>query len=436
MRDRAPATLAALVALLAVPAAPAADWSFDPSVVLGVEYNDNVLLVTPAQGSSYMVGDWIGILSVALPVTATTPRSSTSFTFTPTRYQYDNKTYEGPNTPEGGADLSDLSYTDYAASLGWTFDQSTRTAWELTGAGNRSERPSVTYDNVQQDLFLLPPTTTTSWSAAGSGTFRLSERAAWIVRLESSGRSYDSNRFITVGTDGEGTDEPAITVDNTMTTVLGVALETRLSPKSQLRIGGVGQYIDNGAFGSDLVQNLGGAYIYGNPDEGWEFTGRAGAAWIRTAELPAWDPRSEEPPPESVDEIRPVLRISAVRRVLTRSQVEMGVFQEFSGSSGVEGTALTLGAYAALRVPIKQASRFGLAARYSDRDPVRDNFPASQTLGGSAEYVAGLSRHWGLGFGVQYYDQMADETDESTAYVPNGTYAIYSAVVRWDPTAR
>ena len=91
--------------------------------------------------------------------------------------------------------------------------------------------------------------------------------------------------------------------------------------------------------------------------------------------------------------------------MLTRSLVEMGALQEFTGSNGVEGTALVLGAYAALRVPVQQYSRFGLAARYSDRDPVRDTFPATQTLGASAEYVAGLSRHWALGFGVQYYDQ-------------------------------
>ncbi len=170
--------------------APAADWSFDPSVVLGVQYNDNVLLVTDVEsGSVQTLGDWIGILSVALPVTATTPRSSTNLTFTPTRYQYDDKTYTGPNTPEGGASLSDLSYTDYTASLGWTFTQSTRTSWEVTGSGTRTQRQGVSYDNIQQDLFVLPPTTTTSWTAWGSGTFRLSERAAWIVRARLDGHA-------------------------------------------------------------------------------------------------------------------------------------------------------------------------------------------------------------------------------------------------------
>ena len=435
MRGRAPTALVALAALLAAPAAPAADWSFDPSVVLGVQYNDNVLLVTPVDDSSYTVGDWIGVLSVALPVTATTPRSSTSFTLTPTRYQYDNKSV--PDAPDGPADLSDLSYTDYTASLGWTFNQSTRTTWEVTGAGARSDRQGVSYDNVQQDLFVLPPTTTTSWGAMGSGTFRLSERAAWIVRLGTSGTHYASNRF--VGTEGQ-----PVTVDDSMTTALGLASETRLSPKSQLRVGYIGQYIDNKSLGSDLVQNLGGAYIYGNAAEGWEFTGRLGVAWLKTADLPDWepdpdpepDPDDPELPPEREEEFRPVFQISAVRQVLTRSQVEMGVLQEFTGSNGVEGTALTLGAYAALRVPIRQASRFGLAVRYSDRDPVRDTFPSTTTLGGSAEFVAGLSRHWGLGFGVQYYDQTTNETDETTAYVPDGQYAIYSAVVSWNPTAR
>ena len=72
-----------------------------------------------------------------------------------------------------------------------------------------------------------------------------------------------------------------------MTTTLGLASETRLSPKSQLRIGYIGQYIDNNSLGSDLVQNLGGAYVYGNAVEGWEFTARAGAGWLKTVDLPA-----------------------------------------------------------------------------------------------------------------------------------------------------
>lgn len=402
---------------------PAADWSFDPSVVLGVQYNDNVLLVTDVEsGSVQTLGDWIGILSVALPVTATTPRSSTNLTFTPTRYQYDDKTYTGPNTPEGGASLSDLSYTDYTASLGWTFTQSTRTSWEVTGSGTRTQRQGVSYDNIQQDLFVLPPTTTTSWTAWGSGTFRLSERAAWIVRVGSTGTRYQDNLAV-------GTGDQPITVADTTTTVLGLASETRLTPRSQLRFGYIGQYIDNGSLGSDLVQNLGGAYIYGNVAEGWEFTGRAGVAHLQTADLGT---RSTG----RVDEFRPVYQLSATRRVLGRSEVDLGVIQEFTGSSGVEGTALVLAAYAGLRLPIRQASRFGLALRYSDREPVLDAFPPSKTLGGSAEFVAGLSRHWGLGFGVQYYDQTTSDTADSTQFVPEGTYAIYSAVVSWNPTAR
>jgi hypothetical protein len=428
MRRRSPAAraaLAALAALLAAPAAPAADWTFDPSVVLGIQYNDNVSLVTLEPGSSFAVGDWIGVLSVALPVTATTPRSSTSFTFTPTRYQYDDKAV--PGSSSDSADLSSLSYTDYNASLGWTFNQSTRTTWEATGAGTRTERQGVTFDNVQQDLFVLPPTKTISWSASGTGTFRLSERAAWLVGLGSTGTRYEINRFVTTSPDGEG--EQVLVLSDTMTTSLALASETRLSPKSQLRIGYIGQYIDNGEFGSDLVQNLGGAYIYGNAVEGWEFTGRAGAAWLKTADLGTLGT-------ERVDELRPVFQISASRQVLNRSLVEMGVLQEFTGSNGVEGTALTFGAYAALRVPIRQASRFGLALRYSDRDPVLDTFPTTKTLGASAEFVAGLSRHWGLGFGVQYYDQTTNDTADTTAYVPDGTYAIYSAVVSWNPTAR
>jgi hypothetical protein len=418
------AVLAALAALLAAPAARAADWSFDPSVVAGIQYNDNVFYVTDTQsGNLEPLGDWIGVLSVALPVTATTPRSSTSFSFTPTRYQYDDKTYAGPNTPEGGADLSDLSYTDYTASLGWRFDQSTRTAWEITGSGARSQRQGVSYDNVQQDLFVLPPTTTTSWSASGSGTFRLSERAAWIVRLGSTGTRYNRDLPAT----------PVYTVDNSMTTTFGLASETRLSPKSQLRIGYIGQYIDNSSLGSDLVQNLGGAYIYGNAVEGWEFTARAGAGWLKTVDLPAPETGAQR---DAVNEIKPVFQFSASRQVLTRSLVEMGVLQEFTGSNGVEGTALVLGAYAALRVPIRQYSRFGLALRYSDRSPVSDTFPDTETLGASAEYVAGLSQHWALGFGVQYYDQAVNQTPDTTSFVFDGTYAIYSAVVSWNPTAR
>lgn len=422
------AALAALAALLAVPAAPAADWSFDPSVVLGVQYNDNVLYVTNTETESVeSLGDWIGVLSVALPVTATTPRSSTTFSFTPTRYQYDGKSYEGPNTPPGGADLSDLSYTDYGASLGWTFNQSTRTTWEATGAGTRTQRQSVTFDNVQQDLFVLPPTTTTSWSGSGTGTFRLSERAAWIVGLGSTGTRYESNRFVTTSPDGEG--EQALVVSNTMTTSLGLASETRLSPQSQLRVGYIGQYIDNGSLGSDLVQNLGGAYIYGNAAEGWQFLARVGAGWLQTADL-------GEARTERVDEVRPVFLFSASRQVMNRALVEAGVSQEFTGSNGVEGTALVLGAYTALRVPIRQQSRFGVALRYSDRDPVQETFAGSTTFGVSGEYVAGLSRHWGLGFGVQFYDQTTNETADTTTFVPDGNYAIYSAVVSWNPTAR
>jgi hypothetical protein len=364
------------------------------------------------------------VLSVALPVTATTPRSSTRFSFTPTRYQYDNKSYTGPDTSEGGADLSDLSSTDYTASLGWTFDQSTRTAWEATAAGTRSERQSVTFDNVRQDLFVLPPTTTTTWSATGTGTFRTSERWAWIVGLGSTGTRYESNRFVTT-VPGESSAQ-VITVSDTMTTNLGLASETRLSPKSQLRIGYIGQYIDNGEYGSDLVQNLGGAYVYGNAAEGWEFFARLGAGWLQTADLGVG--RTER-----VDEVKPVFLLSASRQVLNRALVEAGVLQEFTGSNGVEGTALVLGAYTALRVPIKQASEFGLALRYSDRDPVQDTFPDSRTFGGGASYVAGLSRHWGLGLGVQYYDQT---TADATEFVPDGTYSIYSAFVTWNPTAR
>ena len=417
------AALAALAALLAAPAVPAADWSFDPSVVLGIQYSDNVLLVTdPRLESPETLGDWIGVLSVALPITATTPRSSTNFSFTPTRYQYASKTYTGPDTPEGGADLSDLSYTAYAASLGWTFNQSTRTSWELTGSGGRANQQYVSYDTVQRDLFVLPPTTTASWGATGAGTFRFAERTALIVRLGSSGTRYDSNRFV-------GTEDQPISVEDSMTTVLGLAHETRVSPTSLVRAGYIGQYIDNGSLGSDLVHNLGGAYSYGDATQGWEFSSRAGAAWLKTQDLGTRDV-------EPVDEIRPVFEVTVSRQVLGRSLVQAGAVQEFTGSNGVEGTALTFGAYTALRVPIRQRSHFGLALRYSDREPVLDTFPTTKTFGGSAEFVAGLSRHWGLGFGAQYYDQTSSQTEDATEFVPDGSYAIYSAVVSWNPTAR
>jgi hypothetical protein len=433
MRRRSPAAraaLAALAALLVVPAAPAADWSFDPSVVLGVQYNDNVLLITDLEQETVEpLGDWIGVLSVALPVTATTARSSTTFTLTPTRYQYGSKEYQGPQSTFEGDNLSELSYTDYTASLSWSFTQSQRTDWTATASGNRSERPGVTYDNVRQDLFVLPPTTTTSWSAAGTGTFRLSERAAWIVGLGSTGTLYGSNRFV-------GPDDQPIRVDNTMTTSVGLAAETRLSPRSQLRIGYIGQYIDSNEAGSDLVQNLGGSYLYGDASDGWQFTCRLGVAWLQTAELPYWDRESDEPPPEDADEFRPVFLFSASRQIINRTTVEAGISQEFTGTNGVEGTALTLGAYAALRAPIRLYSRFGLALRYSDRDPVRDTYPTSRTLGASAEYVAGLSRHWGLGFGVQFYNQATGDTAGTTNFVPDGNYGLYSAVVSWNPTAR
>lgn len=426
MRARRRLAGLALAALVAAGGpVPAADWSFDPSVVLGIQYNDNVFYVTdPERDTLEPLGDWIGVLSVALPVTATTPRSSTSFTFTPTRYQYASKEYTGPNSTGDGDDLSELSYTDYAASLGWTFEQSSRTSWGVTASGGRSERQGVSYDNVQQDLFVLPPTTTTSWGATGSGTFRLSERAAWIVQLGSTGTRYDRDDPVAAG---------LYSIDDSMTTSLGLASETRLSPRSRLRVGYIGQYIDNDSLGTDLVQNLGGAYIYGNAVEGWEFTGRAGAAWLKTVDLPAPETGIDREP---VDEINPVFQFSVARQVLTRALVEAGVLQEYTGSNGVEGTALVLGAYTALRVPIGQYSRFGLALRYSDRDPVRATFPGTQTLGASAEYVAGLSRHWALGFGVQYYDQAVDETEDATAAVFDGEYAIYSAVVSWNPTSR
>ncbi|MCU0254275.1 MAG: hypothetical protein MUE47_07010, partial [Acidobacteria bacterium] len=375
------------------------------------------------------IGDWIGVLSVALPVTATTPRSSTSFTFTPTRYQYASKEYSGPASSFDGANLSDLSFTDYTANLSWNFTQSPRTGWTATASAGRSERPGVTYDNVRQDLFLLPPTVTTSWSATGTGTFRFSERAAWIVGLGSTGTRYQSNRF--VGSEGQ-----PIRVDNSMTTSLGLASETRLTPLSQLRIGYVGQYIDNGGLGSDLVQNLGGAYLYGDASQGWQFTGRVGVAWLKTANLPVQDTLPGEPPPQRVDEFRPVFLISASRQIVRRTTVEAGIEQQFTGSNGVEGTALTFAAYTALRAPIRQYSRFGLALRYSDRDPVQEGFATSRTMGASAEYVAGLSRHWGLGFGVQFYNQRTGDTAGTADFVPDGNYALYSAVVSWNPTAR
>ncbi len=292
MTRRAQAALAALAmlaALVAAPAARAADWSFDPSFVLGVQYNTNVLLA-----GDQKLGDTIGVFSVALPFTATTPRSSTSFSFMPTWYEYASKAYTGPGAgaEPGGANLSDLSYGSYGATLAWSFTQSQRTSWQASASGARTDRQTVSFDNVRQDLVVLPPTTTTSWAASGTGTFRLSERASWIVNLGTAGTFYDSNRFVggpDSGGDGTGA---VIVVDNTMTTSLGLASEARLSPSSRLQVGYLGQYIDNGGFGSDLVQNLWGGYLHGEATEGWQFTGRAGVAWLQSADRgdPAYFP--------------------------------------------------------------------------------------------------------------------------------------------------
>ncbi len=124
--------------------------------------------------------------------------------------------------------------------------------------------------------------------------------------------------------------------------------------------------------------------------------------------------------------------------------VNIGASQEFTGSNGLEGTSLVLGAYTGLRVPIKEYSRFGLAVRYSDRKPINSElYPDTQTFGGSAEYVVGLSPRWALGFGAQYYDQTGggrvttDPTDPNAeAFVPDGQYTIFSAVVSWSPNNR
>ncbi len=382
----------------AAPAAVAAEWEFDPVLFLGAQYNTNVILV-----GDQRVGDYIGVIAVDLPLTATTPRSSTTIAFTPTYYRYD--------------EYSDLSYASYAGRLGWTLNKSQRTTWEANASATRGDRQTVSYDNLQQDFLVLPPTTSTSWGAGLRGTFWTSERHGWLADLAATGTRYES-ASIDAETD-------IFRVTNSTTTTGTIAYQWRISPLSQLETGYVGQYIDNNQFGTDYVHNLGAGYVYGNATEGWQFTGRVGAALLQQVDTGEF--REEED-----DIVEPVFSVSAQRQVIGRALVEIGARQDFTGANGLEGTSLVLAGYVGLRVPIRQYSRFGIAARYSDRNPIASGAADTETIGGNADLVIGFSPRWSLGFGIQYYDQTASSADPAL----DGTYAVYTAGLRWLPTAR
>jgi hypothetical protein len=352
--------------------------------------------------------------SVTLALSATTPRSETTFSYRPFIERYD--------------EYSQLDNTSHDLSLGWSWTASRRTEVDATVGWSQRERQRLLFDEPDLDLVALPRTRFESLRGTFGTRVRSGRHGEIRFQLRHTSSSYDDEAV--------ASDADLLRLTDSSSTGGQVSFDYLLSARKRLGLSVGADRADSGFRGELDTYRASGTY-------GWTGRGeltvnlRLGAAWTSVRD-PGVDP-SGDPLPEYDDQTALVGGIDVSGRVSRYVTLTAGVDRDITAGSGVSGAVESLSGFAACDIQLRRYSRLLLTGRYAQRDEV-DRVEAAPSADGRAadtssfraEWRAALSRSWQLVLSAERFDQDSDSQDEDILTVD---YTIYSASVRWAPAA-
>jgi hypothetical protein len=417
MSGRARLLATAVVAALAAAPAGAADWSFDPAVEIGAERSDN--LNRAGGGAELPEGEWATAYtgSVTLALSATSPRSSTSFSYRPFFERYD--------------EYSELDNTSHDVSFSWSWTASRRTTWDATLGWSRRERQRLLFDEPDLDQVALPRTRNDALRGAFGTSVRAGRHSDVSFRLSHTANSYDADT-VTV-------DERALRLDDSSSTNLSADFGYRLSERKSLGVVASAGRNDSGFRGEVDTYSLQGSY---------EWTGRSEVtvglrlgATTTSVQDPGVD--AEGDPLPAYDESAALTGgIDVNGRVSRYVTLNGGVSRDVTTGTGVSGAVESLSVFAACNWQLRRYSSLRFSGRYAQRDDLDREAEASaavvstaaDTTSYRAEWRAAVSPSWQLVLSAERFDQSTDEVlDTAEAELLTLDYTIYGLSIRWAP---
>ncbi len=403
----AAAVLAAVAALAAGPSGFAADWDFQPTITLGAQHWDNILLQTGA--ASTTGSDTAGVVTVSLPLVGVTPRSRTTFSWVPVYSRYREQT-----------GLDTFAHT---AGLGWTFQASRRVNWSANAYYSRSDRLTLDYANPATSALGLPRQRVTNASADLGATSQLSTRTS--LRVAAFGNTTQYQGLVV------GSGESLRATPDPQEFGLLLTLSRTLGPLSSAGVTYRGSHFNEGFYGTRNVHRLLLNWTYGSVERlQWVVT--AGAARVQVVD--------EGDIPGQVSNSVFSGGIAAHGRVGVRGQLTAGIARDAQPAGGLVGPSVGDNAYLAWGYPVGRFSTLQVVGRYGRLQPL-DGSGTSETLrpvaadtktrGLRVEYAQALGPHWFVVLGGEKVKQTSD-----VAALLDLDYTIYNLGLRWAPLAR
>lgn len=410
MRFATRCSLAAALSVAVFAASPcglAADWDFQPTVTLGAQHWDNILLQTEA--GSAAGSDTAGVVTLSLPLVGITPRSRTTFSWTPTYSRYREQT-----------GLDTFAYT---AGLAWSFQASRRVAWTANAYSSRSDRLTLDYANPANTALGLPRQRVTVASADLGATSQLSNRTS--LRVDVFGTMTQYQGLVV------GSGETLRATPDPKEVGLLVGLTRSLGPLSSGGVTYRGSHFDEGFYGTRNVHRLLLSWTYGAAERlQWVVT--AGAAHVQVVD--------EGDIPDQSSSTVFSGGLSAHGRVGLRGQLTAGVARDAQPAAGLVGPSVGESAYLAWGYPVGRFSTLQVVGRYARLTPLEGS-GTSETLrpvaadtksrGLRVEYAQALGPHWFVVVGGEKVRQTSD-----VAAVLDLDYTVYNLGLRWAPLAR
>jgi hypothetical protein len=405
-------------------AAPAADWAFDPVLTLQARHTDNPQQVE----ADTTEGDDLVSADLSLVLAATTPRSSSTFTYQPSYDWYQ--------------DNDALNAYAHFFGIAWYFTPTTRTRWDLTAGWTLTERPRVYSGTIDRPELFLPDQQRDTLFARAAVAVALSPRTSLNLALGAQRSDLDSVLLPVVeeDADGDGTPDGVTQADagpnQSKQVDLSAGLSRTLSPLSSAGLELRASRIDEGFYGVRDVMRALLSYGRGTAER-FRVTLTGGAAKTTIQDEPVVP--AGLPEDAIVDTNQEpttfVGSVVATGRVGLRGTVSAGLVRDVSSSSGLTGASIADAVFADYSHTVGRFSTFALRGRYSRFEPLRlEGTTTSQTKshGATAEYGWAMSPRWFLVLAAEWIGQSGG--DELGA--PALDYGILSAGLRWAPTAR
>ncbi len=395
MGNRTNAAALVLVLLAGTAAAGAAGWTIEPVLTVTGEHTDNVRTIG-AGGAS----DTIVSTALLLPLRRETPRTTLELSWQPSRETYN--------------DYGALDNTAHTVRLAWRHEPTRRTTWNLSAGWDRRERARVRYDDVADDLVVLPHTRVDTLSGRLEGRFTLAPRSRLTTAATWRDTSYDEPRVPAAG------GLPVRLADST-DTALSVGFERDVGRRTALRVRWQGSRIDEGFRGEWDVHRALVGLVLGHAER-LQWTLEAGAAWTDVRD--PGETGADDSPTWGVGTIG--IRGPVGRRSGT---LVAGAGVDVAGSGGTSGVSRSTFGYVGWRMPVGRWSQVEIVGRYAERDPLDPAYVRTITRSWRAEWRASFSPRFALVFAGEILNQSASGT------VLAADTTTWSIGMRWDPLA-